>query len=185
MSLYYLMAQLPSLDALSPMTVPPITEDRFFSLCRDLLPKKAKDEIKKLTLIPKKEGEHSASALLRAFYEGERELRLALSYMRAERLKKSLEMPEGEPSLSALQTAKQALECTDPKKAELMLSSYRLELLENLRPSDCFSLDSVFYYAIKLKLLWRLCSFDQKQGEQVYKDLYNQALRGASEEVIL
>lgn len=40
MSMYYLMAQLPSLDGIGENAPPPITEERFHELCHCFLGKK-------------------------------------------------------------------------------------------------------------------------------------------------
>lgn len=183
MSQYYLMAQLPSLDALPEHASPPITEERFLELCRALMPKKAQTDVSGLTLTPKKEGECAHSPLLRAFYDGERKLRIILGALRAKKMNKPFDMEANDASVALLQTAKAAIECTDPLEAEMLLSKYRLEFLESLRPADAFSDDAVFYYALRLKLLWRIARFDTDKGEQAYRNIYSSII-GEEQEVL-
>ena len=91
MAEYYLISQLPSLDALGDTAPLPITEERFFELCRRFLGKKSQRELDALTLLPSKSPEKSSSALITAWNDGERKLRFALAKIRAERLKKSFD----------------------------------------------------------------------------------------------
>ena len=73
-----------------------------------------------------------------------------------------------------------AIEIENPIEAEKYLQSYRLSLLEALRPTDGFSEDYIFYYALKLKLILRIRQFDTKLGEDAYKNIYNSILIGDS-----
>ena len=71
-----------------------------------------------------------------------------------------------------------------PLDAEIFLFNYRLKFLESLRPMDSFSEDFLFYYGLKLKLLWRIRQFDAKLGESEYKKIYDSVLSGDNLEVI-
>ena len=84
MSTYYLMAQLPSLDGLGENAPPPIGEERFLQLCGSFLGKKARLRLEKLRLMPPREHEKTGSALIDAWNQGERRLRIALATARAE-----------------------------------------------------------------------------------------------------
>ena len=114
-----------------------------------------------------------AAAAGGAFYDGERKLRTALGALRAKKMNKPFDMEADDASVALLQTAKAAIECTDPLEAEMLLSKYRLEFLESIRPADAFSDDAVFYYALRLKLLWRIARFDTGKGEQAYRNIYS------------
>lgn len=179
MAQYYLMAQLPSLEGLSESTPLPIDEERFCELCERFLGKKALEEFRKLTLLPPKEPEKSSSALINEWNKGERDLRLALAKVRAERIKKTFDVAEI-LSNELLRIARTAVETENPLEAEKLLNNYRLELLETLKPMDNFAEDSVFYYGLKLKLILRIRKFDTALGRAEYKNIYDSILNGDS-----
>ena len=54
MNQYYLIAQLPSLEIANETTALPITEERFYELCKSNLGKKAWNALTGLTLVPKR-----------------------------------------------------------------------------------------------------------------------------------
>ena len=184
MAEYYLISQLPSLDGLGENTPLPITEERFLELCGRFLGKKALNELENLTLIPSKDGEKTGSALVEAWNEGERNLRIALCKVRAEKMNKAFNLQNKNLSAELLKVANMALEMENPLQAENFLSNYRLAFLETLRPTDSFSEDYLFYYGLKLKLVLRLRQFDAKIGENTYKDIYNSILNGDSLEAL-
>ena len=182
MSEYYLIAQLPSLDGISDGTPIPITEEEFYELCRSTLNNKSMSELEDATLLPAINPKKSGSALLRAWNEGERNFRLALAKVRAEKMDKPFNL--GGPIASELiKIASDAVEIENPLDAEKFLLSYRLKFLETLRPIDNFSNEYIIYYALKLKLLLRIRKFDNKLGREEYTKIYNSILRGDSLEV--
>ncbi len=176
MAEYYLISQLPSLDGLSENAPLPITEGRFWELCSRILDNKAMQELERLTIIPPQTPEKSASALIEAWNEGERALRLALGKARAEKMNKPFEAPLVPNDVQ--KTANSAVEIENPLEAERFLLQYRLKFLESLRPMDNFSLDFIFYYGLKLKLLERIGRFDNKVGEATYYHIYNAIVDG-------
>lgn len=173
---YFLMSQLPSLDGISENMILPITEERFLELCHRFLSKKAQSEINKLSLIPSRNHEKSYSGLIEAWNEGERNLRLALAKVRAEKMNKLFDIENKPLSVKLMQTAHTAVEMESPLEAEKFLNRYRLEFLETLRPMDNFSEDAVFYYGLKLKLSLRIRQFDAGIGEAAYRNIYNSIL---------
>ncbi len=173
MSRYYLIAQLPSLDASSDSAPLPITEERFMELCKSFLDKKSFSVIENLSLTPKIEGESSGFALIDAFLEGERLLRLALAKQRAAKQNRDYDIGDAKISDTLYSLARAAVQIENPLEAEEFLNRYRLSFLETLRPMDNFSESSVFYYAIKLKLLWRIRQFDTALGQSAYKKIYD------------
>ncbi len=181
MAEYYLMSQLPSLDGIGETMPLPITEDRFLELCRRFLSKPAQKELGKLSLMPSRIPEKSTSALIEAWNDGERNLRLVLAKVRDEKMKKTFysDTPENK-SVPAplLQAARAAVEADNPMDAEKFLSRYRLDFLETLRPMDHFSEDSVFYYWLKLKLISRIKQFDADSGAAAYRNIYNSIMNG-------
>ena len=178
MAEYYLISQLPSLDGISENAPLPITEERFTELCNRFLGKKSRENMKKLTLSPAKNIESSGSVLIDAWNESERNLRFALGKVRAEKMKKTFDTENRIFPVEYVKAASAATEIENPMEAEKYLSSYRLEILETLRPMDSFSEDYVFYYGLKLKLLLRIRQFDTKLGEKAYKNIYNSILNG-------
>lgn len=178
MSEYYLMSQLPSLDGISDNMPIPITEERFLELCHRFLGKKAQSEIEKLTLIPPISHKKSTSALVESWNEGERNLRLALGKVRADKMKKPFELENKNISAELLKVAQTAVNTENPLEAENFLNRHRLSFLESLRPMNTFSEDSVFYYGLKLKLLSRMRSFDTEIGKTAYKNIYNSIMNG-------
>ncbi len=173
MSEYYLISQLPSLDGVADTMPIPITEERFYELCNRFLSKRAIEELNSISLVPDKLTEITGSALIDAWNEQERDLRLALGKIRAEKMKKSFDGETRMISVALMQTAHTAAEIKDPLEAEKFLNAYRLESLEAMRPMDNFSQDFVFYYCLKLKLLLRIRTFEAGGGEAAYKNIYN------------
>lgn len=178
MSAYYLIAQLPSLDGLGDGTPIPITEERFLELCQRFLVKRAWDEIQGMTLTPPIEPQVTHSALLEAWYSGERSLRLALAKVRAEQMGRPFDLTNQNLPAELLKTAREAVAVENPLEAENLLLQYRLRLLEAQRPMDGFSEEYVFYYGLKLKLLLRIRGFDVKRGEAAYQNIYDSIISG-------
>ncbi len=178
MNYYYLMAQLPSLDGVGDTAPLPITDERFAELCDRFLDEKARRTLHSLTLLPPKTSEKSGSALVEAWNDGERALRLALAKLRAEKQKKSFDTGAAVIPPQAMQAARAAVEEENPLQAEKQLHAYRVALLETLRPMDAFSEDAVYYYALKLRLLSRMRQFDTARGEAAYRKIYHAIMSG-------
>ncbi len=184
MAEYYLISQLPSLDGISESTPLPITSDRFAELCVRFLGKKAQAEFERLTLAPARNPEKSASALVEEWNTGERNLRLALAKLRADKMDKPFDAQLQSFPTGLLQAARTAVESESPLEAEKFLNKYRLDFLETLRPTDSFSQEYVFYYGLKLKLLECIRQFDAAKGEAAYRNIYNSIINGDRAEVI-
>lgn len=184
MAEYYLISQLPSLDGISENMPLPITEEQFLDLCNRFLGKRAQRELSKLSLIPPRSYEKSSSDLIEAWNEGERNLRLALGKVRADKMKKSFDAGNESLPVGLIKAANTAAEIESPFEAEKFLTLYRLEFLESLRPMDSFSDDFVFYYGLKLKLLIRIRQFDTDTGKTAYRNIYSSILNGERLEAI-
>ncbi len=185
MAEYYLVSQLPSLDGIGENTPLPITEERLYELCERFLGKKVWDEMKNITLMPPRDGDSCGSAFIDAWLSAERNLRLALAKVRAERMKKSFDIGNVLLPAEYLKAAAAASERENPMEAEKYLNSFRLDILESMRPADGFSKEYIFYYAIKLKLLCRIRCFDKSAGEAAYKNIYSSVIDRADTEVII
>ena len=185
MAEYYLISQLPSLDGLSENVPMPITEERFLELCERFLSKKTKEALSKLTLMPPRVCENTGSEFLNKWNDGERNLRLVLAKIRADKMNKQFDAEKIQSApVELLQAAREAVEIENPLEAEKFLNKYRLEFLESLRPMDSFSEDFVFYYGLKLKIISRIKQFDKESGETAYKNIYNSIMSGERLEVI-
>ena len=184
MAEYYLISQLPSLDGLGENTPLPITSERFSELCQRYLGKKAQTEFSKLTLMPARVPEKSASALVESWNNGERMLRLALAKLRADKMNKHFDAPIQSYPAGLVQAARTAVETESPMEAEKFLNKYRLDFLETLRPTDSFSEEYVFYYGLKLRLIERIRKFDSESGEAAYRNIYDSIMNGDRSEVI-
>ncbi len=184
MSEYYLISQLPSLDGISENNPLPITEERFIDLCNRFLGNKVQNELSKLTLTPPKNYEGTGSSFIDSWCESERNLRLSLAKVRAEKLKKSFDTGNRVLPSDYIKISNMAIEIENPMEAEAFINRYRLGILEALRPIDSFSTDYIFYYGLRLKLLLRIRQFDSKDGEKAYKNIYNSILNGNSLEAI-
>jgi hypothetical protein len=184
MAEYYLISQLPSLDGLSENSPISINEEQFFELCSRFLSKKSLNELKKTTLIPPKDYEKSSSLLVTKWNEGERNLRLALEKLRAEKMNVSSDIQTQSFPTAILQAARTAIEFESPMEAEKFLNNWRLAFLESLRPMDTFSEEFVFYYALKLKLIERMRKFDSQRGEIAYRKIYDSIMSEDKTEVI-
>ena len=183
MAEYYLVAQLPSLDAVGENTPVPITQERFDELCNRLLNKKAREVLNGLTLAPPRIPEKSGSALVEAWNNGERNLRLVLAKLRAEKTDKQFDFDIRSVSDTLLQAARTAVDAETPMDAEKILNRYRLDFLETLRPADSFSQEFVFYYGLKLKLILRIRQFDTASGEAAYRSIYDSIINSDRSEV--
>ena len=184
MAEYYLISQLPSLDGLSDNVPVPITEERFLELCSRFLGKKALKEVSGLSLTPPRKYEQSSSDLIEAWNKSERNLRLTLGKVRADKMNKQFETDNSAVTADLAQTVRSAVEMDSPLEAEKFLNRYRMDFLESLRPTDVFSEDAVFYYCLKLKLILRMRRFDAASGESAYRDIYNSIMSGDRLEVI-
>ncbi len=184
MNQYYLMAQLPSLDGVTDTSPLPITQERFLELCERFLGKRAKKALENMTLSPDRVYSPAGAALLDAWNDGERRLRLALGAVRAERMHKSFDTGAEILPEALMQIARSATEMKDPMAAEQYLNRHRLAFLETLRPADMFSEASVFYYGLRLMLLGRTRRFDGNRGRDAYKTIYHSILHGEKEEAL-
>lgn len=184
MAEYYLISQLPSLDGINESSPLPITSERFTELCQRFLGKKSQGVLDKLTLSPPRNPEAVSSSLVEKWNEGERNLRIALAKLRADKMNKNFIDDNKSFSPVLLQAVRTAIEIESPMEAEKFLNKYRLDFLETLRPMDTFSEEFVFYYGLKLKLLERTRRFDSESGETAYKKIYNSIMNGDKSEVI-
>ena len=175
------MAQLPSFSVDDSSSLP-VTEEYFYDLCSRFLDSKNLAVLKSLTLEPPKNKEETSSTFLNKWYENERMLRFALAQIRSLKLNKKFELENASFPVEIVQTARTACGMDSPLSAEQFLNQYRLNLIENIRPDDDFSLDAVFCYGLKLKLALRMKKFDTEKGIASYKKIYDKILKEGSKD---
>ena len=183
MAEYYLISQLPALDAVSDNAPLPITSEWFDDLCVRHLSEKALAVLRELTLLPPRDCESDGSGFVEAWNSAERGLRLALGKVRAEKMGKICDTQNAMLTQEQLKAASEAIQLEDPLEAEKYLTRCRLAILESLRPMDPFALDYVFYYGLKLKLLLRIRNFDTAAGAAAYRNIYDSIVGGDTQEV--
>ena len=178
MAEYYLISQLPSLDGLGENSPVPITEERFLEICEGSLKSKVLRELNKIKLVPPADLPESYSSLIESWNKGERDLRLALAKVRADKMNKHFDLQNRHLPLELYKVASAAVEIKNPLEAEKFLLQHRLKFLETIRPMDNFSEEYIFYYSLKLKLISRLRQFDVQLGKATYKNIYDSILNG-------
>ena len=170
------MAQLPSFSVEDNKGSLPITEEYFYELCSRFLDSKSLSLLKEISLEPPRSKSSTGSAFVDAWYENERKLRIALAQIRALNLNKKFDSENESISPDIVQAARTAVGMDSPLSAEQFLNKYRLALLNNIRPSDDFSVDAVFAYYLKLKLALRIRKFDVEKGMASYHKIYDSIL---------
>lgn len=180
MNQYYLISQLPSLDGVDETSPLPITESEFYELCSRFLRAAKITALRAISLVPEQNGNATGSAVIDAWNQREKQLRLALGTIRAEILKKSFGADTEAIPTPLLQIARTAVAMENPLVAEQYLHSCRLAYLDQLRPMDSFCEDALFHYCLKLKLLTRMRQFNKERGLASYHKIYDSILNGGN-----
>lgn len=174
--LYYFVAQLPAFSYTSESGKLPITTEYFLDLCKRFMPANDMAAVETLSLEPPIESKSTGSSFLDTWYTKERNLRLALAQIRAQKMKKdSKDIPitsDGE----VIQAARTATGMDSPLSAEQFLNQYRLTVLDKIAPLDNFSVDAVYNYGLHLMLAERMKKFNREQGLVSYRKLYDEIL---------
>lgn len=177
---YYLVAQLP---ALFPTQAPPMSSEDLMQLCASLMDDADVVPLRSCVLDPfvEEAAGPSGSHVVDSWLRWERSLRSSLAKARAQKLKRdqggrdSVETEDAE----AASAAKTALMADSPLEAELLLDKARWAAIDSLQGTNYFSRDSVYAYALKLKLLERRAKFRAEEGFAAYKTIYADVLAGA------
>ncbi len=177
-SYYYLMAQVPGVLPGAPVI---LSSKGFRELAERFLSAADRRVLVSLSLEPPRDGSPVTSRFLREWYSRERSLRLALSRVRAARLKReaNLTMLEDEDvrrSRDALNVAKAAVAFDNPLAAERYLETVRSSWVDELSVGHYFDSDAVFAYAVRLLLRERTDRFTAEAGREAYSAIYNQIL---------
>ena len=162
-SYYYLIASLPELRADGDM---PLTYEEFLSLCQSNVSDEDYEILKNLTL-NSKEG-----PLVKDWANFYGMLTKELNYQRSLNLGKSYSTAYDKDGLIS-QVAASALSAKNPLEAERILLEYEFENLDSLVGLHMFDAHVLYGYAIKLKLLERLTSFEQDKGKAEFQTLFD------------
>lgn len=176
MNYYYLVSQLPNISYSEGKTTLPITGEQFKELCSRFLNEKQIQIINNMSLVAPKEKKSTGSTFLDNWYEKENFLRWALAQIRSQKLKKdTIVLPAG-CTADILQVARTAVGMSSPLSAEQFLFEYRIKLIDDIKPIDIFSIDSVYAYGMKLLLIERMKKFDIENGKSSYHMIYDTIL---------
>ncbi len=162
-SYYYLIASLPELRTDGDM---PITYNEFLSCCQSNVSDSKYQLLKDLTL------SSTEGPLVKEWAEFYGMLTKELNYQRSMNLGKSYSSAYDKDGLIA-QVVASALTAKNPLEAERILLEYEFENLDSLVGLHMFDDYVLFGYAIKLKLLERLSSFEQTKGQAEFKSLFD------------
>lgn len=162
-SYYYLISSLPTL---SPTSKLPFDYDGFLSLCRGSV----SDKVYKALENPS-DDEVSAKLVKQwnAFYCN---LMDELNYLRKQKLgyqctAPSYVSPESESAANA------AMNASDPLEAEKIILKAQFDHLDSLVSMHYFDETVLFGYAIKLRLLQRQAAFNEAEGKEEFKRLFD------------
>ena len=160
-SYYYLIASLPELRADGEM---PISYEQFLALCESNVSEETYERLRDLTL------SSTEGPLVREWGTFYRMLTRELSYQRSVNLGRTYSSAYDKDGFIA-QVVSGALSAKNPLEAERMLLEYEFEQLDSLTALHIFDDYVLFGYAIKLKLLERLTSFEQEKGRKEFTSL--------------
>ena len=162
-SYYYLVSSLPELRADGDM---PLTYEEFLSCCQSNVSDEKYELLKNLTL------NSTEGPLVKKWSEFYGMLTKELNYQRSMNLGKSYSSAYDKDGIIG-QVAASALSAKNPLEAERILLEYEFDTLDSLVGLHMFDDDVLFGYAIKLKLLERLNSFEQDKGKAEFQTLFD------------
>ena len=162
-SYYYLVSSLPELRADGDM---PLTYEEFLSCCQSNVSDEKYELLKNLTL------NSTEGPLVKKWSEFYGMLTKELNYQRSMNLGKSYSAAYDKDGIIG-QVAASALSAKNPLEAERILLEYEFDTLDSLVGLHMFDDDVLFGYAIKLKLLERLNSFEQDKGKAEFQTLFD------------
>ena len=162
-SYYYLISSLPELRADGEK---PISYSEFLTYCQSNVSETTYQLLKDLTL------NSSEGPLVDKWANFYGMLMKELNYQRSMNLGKSYSSTYDKDGFIA-QVVNTALSAKNPLEAEKVLLEYEFENLDSLVGLHMFDDYVLFGYAIKLKLLERLNSFEQTKGKAEFKSLFD------------
>lgn len=162
-SYYYLIASLPELKADGEM---PITYSEFLTCCQSNVSDQTYELLKDLTL------SSTEGPLVDEWSRFYGMLKKELGYQRSMNLGKSYSSAYDKDGFIS-QVVASALSAKNPLEAERILLEYEFENLDSLVGLHMFDDYVLFGYAIKLKLLERLSSFEHEKGKAEFESLFD------------
>ena len=162
-SYYYLISSLPELRADGEM---PISYSEFLTYCQSNVSESTYQLLKDLTL------NSTEGPLVDKWANFYGMLMKELNYQRSMNLGKSYSSTYDKDGFIA-QVVNSALSAKNPLEAEKVLLEYEFDNLDSLVGLHMFDDYVLFGYAIKLKLLERLNSFEQTKGKAEFKSLFD------------
>ena len=162
-SYYYLIASLPELRADGDM---PLTYDEFLSCCQSNVSDAQYQLLEDLTL------SSTEGPLVDEWAKFYGMLTKELNYQRSMNLGKSYSSAYDKDGIIA-QVASSALAAKNPLEAERILLEYEFENLDSLVGLHMFDDHVLYGYALKLKLLERLTTFEQDKGKAEFQTLFD------------
>ena len=162
-SYYYLIASLPDIRADGEA---PMTYGEFLNCCESNVSESEYELLENLTL------NSTEGPLVEDWARFYGMIQKELNYQRSMNLGKSYpSVYEKESGVS--QAVAAALSAKNPLEAERLLLDYEFENLDLLIGSHVFDAHVLFGYAIKLKLLERMNSFEQTKGKAEFQSLFD------------
>ena len=162
-SYYYLISSLPELRADGVM---PLTYEEFLNLCQSNVSDADYERLKNLTL------NSTEGPLVDEWARFYGMLTKELNYQRSMNLGKSYSSAYDKDGLIS-QVASSAISAKNPLEAERILLEYEFDNLDSLVGLHMFDDHVLYGYAIKLKLLERLTSFEQDKGKAEFQTLFD------------
>jgi hypothetical protein len=176
---YYLAAQLPSFSTSADKAPLPITSAQLSELCSRFFDKRSMRLLDGISLEPPKIPEKTGSPVIDSWNEMENSLRTALALARAQKLGRDFSAANPSIRPEAVQAARAACGMDNPLAAEQSLNEFRIDFLNRIAPVSLFSTESVFVYALKLKLAERARKFNEEAGMASYRTIYDGILGDA------
>ena len=162
-SYYYLIASLPNRSADGDL---PITYGEFLNCCESNVSESEYELLENLTL------SSTEGPLIEEWARVYGMIQKEMNYQRSMNLGKSYpSVYEKDSGVS--QVVASALAAKNPLEAERLLLDYEFDNLDLLVGSHVFDAHVLFGYAIKLKLLERLNSFEQTKGKAEFQSLFD------------
>lgn len=162
-SYYYLIASLPELRADGDM---PLTYEEFLHLCQSNVSEETYERLENLTL------NSTEGPLIEEWANYYGMLTKELNYQRSMNLGKTYSSAYDKDGLIG-QVVTSALSAKNPLEAERILLESEFENLDSLVGLHMFDDHVLFGYAIKLKLLERLTSFEEDKGKAEFQTLFD------------
>ena len=160
-SYYYLISSLPELRADGDM---PLSYEQFLGLCQSNVSEENMELLRNLTLISEE------GPLVKEWGTFYRMLVKELAHQRSLNLGRNYTTVYEKDGLIA-QAVSAAMSAKNPLEAERVLLEYEFDTLDSLVGRHMFDDYVLFGYAIKLKLLERLTSFEQEKGKTEFTTL--------------